>query len=95
MSPPSGSPNTPSSRKVKVSQVLNQMDETELDLMNPEDLQRTYDRYVNKMGSHPSPDEECTHEQITALAVLGQSGAPLYVDLSVRSPPRLMRGRSA
>ena len=73
-------------RKVKASQVINQMNEAELEFLPDDELQQSYDRYQSKMGALPSPDQEFTTEQITCLSELKRIGATLYVDLGVWGP---------
>jgi len=80
-----GSPKA-SPRKVKASQVINQMDEADLSILDPAALKRSYEIFTAKMGALPSHDHECTAEQVSALHSLASSGAPLYVDLAVWGP---------
>ena len=76
----------PSPRKIKASQIINQMDEGEVDILDPKALKDSYEKYSALMGALPSPDQGCTAEQLSALAAIAKAGSPLYVDLAVWGP---------
>ena len=54
--------------------------------MDPVALKTAYNKFVSLTGDLPSPDHECTTEQLSALQALAKAGSPLYVDLAVWGP---------
>jgi len=68
--------------------------ESEVEIMNSNDVTAAYEEYNKKLGSGivgappvmPHPDEELTIEQLTALRALVASDAPPSVDFSVWRP---------
>lgn len=76
-----------SSKKIKVSQVMDQMDDTELDLLPQSELDLAFRVYVERMGSEPLKEHEPSPEQITAMfnKVVTLGDAP-YADFSVLTP---------
>jgi hypothetical protein len=75
------------SKKTKVSNVADQSDETEVDLMSQAELDQAYVYHVEVTGADPPPEAEPTPEQITVLRckVVTRGEAP-YADFSVLTP---------
>ena len=84
--PQPAAPSTSNARKVKMSQVINQADEEEVEMMTSQQVTAAYDNYVNKTGGFPPEDEELSAEQITTLDALYKSGRAPYTDFSVWGP---------
>ena len=74
-------------RKVKVSQIADQLDDTELEMIGPELLDEAFRTYRQRMGAEPMKESEPSPEQITVLhhRVIAQGLAP-YADFSVLTP---------
>ena len=74
-------------RKVKVSQISDQLDDTELELLGQDALDEAFRTYRTRMGAEPMKEAEPTAEQITVLRskVVCQGSAP-YADFSVLTP---------
>jgi hypothetical protein len=62
-----GSKIPPNVRKVKVSQVADQLDDTELEVMDQAVLDVAFNHYRSRMGSEPLKESEPTAEQVTVL----------------------------
>ncbi|CAE7036982.1 unnamed protein product [Symbiodinium sp. CCMP2592] len=65
-----GSPSTTSTvgeRKIKMNGVLDQGDDSEFTLDDAKVTMLAYERYVNLMGGPPSPEQEPTAEQLSAM----------------------------
>ena len=75
-----------SGRKVKMTQVADQMCEDEHEVLDPVRVKEAYDRYQAKTGDYPAPDEELTAEQLTCLAARFRLQQPPYVDFGVWGP---------
>ena len=84
--PQPAAPTTNNGRKVKMSHVINQADEEEIDMMTAQEVTEAYDRYVKKTGGFPPEDEELSAEQISTLSALYQSGRAPYTDFAVWGP---------
>ena len=82
-----GSKIPPNVRKVKVSQVADQLDDTELEVMDQAVLDAAFNHYRSRMGSEPLKESEPTAEQVTVLysRVVTHNGSP-YADFSVLTP---------
>ena len=78
---------TPSpKRKVKLSAVINQTDDMEVDILDEVAITDAYARYSKKIGAAPPPDQELSSEQLTTLHALFQSGRAPYTDMAVWGP---------
>ena len=78
---------TPSpKRKVKLSSVINQTDDMEVDILDEVAITDAYARYSKKIGAAPAPDQELSSEQLTTLHALFQSGRAPYTDMAVWGP---------
>ena len=73
---PSSSPSTlataptttsPGERKIKMNGVLDQGDDSEFTLDDTKVTMMAYERYVNLMGGPPTPEQEPTVEQLSAM----------------------------
>jgi len=62
-----GSKIPPNVRKVNVSQVADQLDDTELEVMDQAVLDAAFNHYRSRMGSEPLKESEPTAEQVTVL----------------------------
>ena len=80
-------------KKVKMNLVADQVYDQEIPCLSDSDITTLYENYTDAFGDMPTPDEEITVEQLTALDALVKSGAPPYVDFAVWGPHgyRLMR----
>ena len=81
-------PAGPLPRKVKLSYVVRQGDDTEIDLMTEDLIRRGYARWETLfgVGSRPSQDAEVTDAQLTALNHLARSESNIYVDFALWGP---------
>ena len=73
-------------RKVKLSAVINQTDDMEVDILDDLAITAAYARYSKKIGAAPPPDQELSSEQLTTLHALFQSGRAPYTDMAVWGP---------
>ena len=75
-------------RKVKLSQVLSQLDETEVDIISEAEQIKMYSRYevLYGRGQRPSARHEPTVEQLSGLKALTDGGQAPYVDFAVFQP---------
>eukprot|EP00435_Cladocopium_sp_Y103_P045514 s2395_g13.t1 len=75
-------------RKVKLTSVSSQVDDTEIKLLSEADLVAMYTEYerVYGAGERPSKDCEPTAEQISAIVHLLDSGLPPFADFAVFGP---------
>lgn len=82
-------------RKLKMSAVASQIDESEFELAPETVLMQCYKRYesVYGKGERPSQDQEPTPEQVSAVMAILNRGSPPYVDFGVWGPHghRIMR----
>ena len=76
-----------SAKKVKTSSVLDQLDESEIELLSKAQLDEAFNNYQDITGAEPMPDAEPTPEQIAAIhaKVIVRGEAP-YADFSVLTP---------
>ncbi|CAL1133522.1 unnamed protein product [Cladocopium goreaui] len=76
----SGSAMTSAQKKVKLSQVLDQVDETETPLLGRADMDQAF-------ANHPNHESEPTPEQIASMYQrVVQLGEPPYADFSILTP---------
>ena len=68
-SSPATAPTTtsPGERKIKMNGVLDQGDDSEFTLDDTKVTMMAYERYVNLMGGSPTPEQEPTAEQLSAM----------------------------
>ena len=85
---PSSSSNVPAGpKKVKVAQIADQLDDTELELIDKKVSDQAYQNYRAMVGADPPVDAEPTPEQITVLYnKIITRGDALYADFSVLTP---------
>ena len=78
---------SPGRKKVKANAVIDQMDESEIDILNQSELDEAYQNHVALTGWDPPAEAEPTPEQIAALKtkVVIRGEAP-YADFSVLTP---------
>ena len=74
-------------QKVKVSQVADQLDDIELEVISKTDIDETYNQYLSVMGADPVKEAEPSVEQITVMhnRIVTRGAAP-YGDFSVLTP---------
>ena len=79
---------TVASRKIRLNQVINQIDDTEVTIMDDVSVLQCYARYeiIFGVGKSPAPEADVTSEQLTALRHAVISGQCPYVDLAVWGP---------
>ena len=77
---------TSNARKVKMSHVINQADEEEVDILDQAAINAAYQKYVDKTGGYPPEDEELSAEQLTTLHSLFKSNRVPYTDMAVWGP---------
>lgn len=89
-----------STKKVKSSAVLDQMDDTEIDLMTRQEIDQAHLWHIDMTGAEPAEEAEPTPEQLAALRdrVVTRREAP-YADFSILTPhgrtmQRQMKARS-
>ena len=74
-------------KKVKVSSVTDQMDDSEIDLMTRLEFDQAHLWHIDMTGAEPSDDSEPTGEQITALRDrIVRRGESPYADFSILTP---------
>eukprot|EP00913_Durusdinium_trenchii_P011626 g10919.t1 len=73
-------------RTLKFTQVLDQGDDGEFEVLNEEDKMVLLQRYVNTTGAMPAEEEEPTIEQLSALKKKLALGKPPYCDFGVFVP---------
>ena len=90
LAPVTATPSPPaagsSTRKVKMSHVINQVDEEEVDSMSAAQVANAYRAYKTQLGGLPPDDEELLAEQLTTLSALFGSGRAPYVDMAIWGP---------
>ena len=84
-SPPPAAMQAPK-RRVKLSTIINQTDDLEVDILDDAAITAAYARYTRKIGAAPPPDQELSAEQLTVLHRLFQSGRAPYTDMAVWGP---------
>ena len=73
-------------RKVKLSSVINQIDDFEIEILDENTIQAAYARYSTRFGAFPHPDHELSTEQLSTLHSLFTSGRAPYTDMAVWGP---------
>eukprot|EP00435_Cladocopium_sp_Y103_P069983 s60_g34.t1 len=75
-------------RKVKLTQVLSQLDETEVDVITEAEQIRMYARFETLFGKgqRPLPQQEPTIEQLSGLKSLVESGQAPFADFAIFQP---------
>lgn len=76
----------PDVKKVKISAVLDQGDDSEVALLTPAKLAEAYAAFEQVNGGPPAEAEELTLRQVSALHSLFASGGAPYVDFSIWGP---------
>eukprot|EP00435_Cladocopium_sp_Y103_P067260 s724_g29.t1 len=88
--PPTPVPAVPaaSPRKVKMTAVASQIDDTEVSLMEESELVKLYKEYEKVYGPNERPpkDSEPTSEQISAISHLLDNGLPPFADFAIFGP---------
>ena len=80
--------------KVKLSLTVDQTMDREVPKISEEKISEAYTRYKLKLGTLPSPGDEPTEDQLTAVDHLLNAGVPPYVDFSIFGPfPLRLRKR--
>ena len=76
------------SRKVRLSQVLSQVDDTEIDVLSESTLLQMYARYETVFGRdcRPPIDRDPTAEQVSGIHSLVSTGRTPYCDFAVFGP---------
>ena len=79
---------TSPTKKVKLSSILSQVDDTELMVDSEADIVKCYARFENVYGQGERPAKDCepTAEQITGLRFLCEQNSPPYADFAVFGP---------
>ena len=74
-------------KKIKVNQILDHMDVSELDILPQRHLDEAFQLFRSRMGSDPLKEHEPSPEQIAAMynKVVVQGDSP-YADFSVLTP---------
>ena len=87
-SPAAFSVPSPGVRKIKLSHVLSQGDDTECEVASETLMAAGFGRWesIFGIGTRPSPDADCTLEQLSAVDFLFKSGAVPYVDYAIWGP---------
>ena len=82
--PPVGPPPVvPMTSKIKMSTIVDQANDNEVQIMPQLQVSEAYDTYRAKLGDFPRPEEDVTPEQLSGLHELYKSKSALYVDLAV------------
>lgn len=83
-----GSLSSTATRRIKMSAIISQVDESEVFMMEEKKVIKCYARYeaVFGAGERPAKDCEPTTEQISCVAHLLSQGQPPYTDFSIFGP---------
>ena len=73
-------------RRVKLSSVINQSDDPEVDILDDAAIQQAYANYRKRIGALPPADQELSSEQLSSLHSLFASGRAPYCDMAVWGP---------
>eukprot|EP00435_Cladocopium_sp_Y103_P055167 s446_g18.t1 len=75
-------------RKVKLSSILSQIDDSEILVAEEKEILKCYQRYETVFGSGERPPKDCepTAEQLSGLIHVMSVGQPPYTDFSVFGP---------
>ena len=86
-SSPATAPTSSSVKKVKISTVLDQVDESEAPMLGRTELDRAYANHIAITGSEPNHESEPTPEQIASMYQrVVQLGEAPYADFSILTP---------
>eukprot|EP00435_Cladocopium_sp_Y103_P048512 s1251_g14.t1 len=79
---------TPQGRKIKLSSIISQVDDSEVMVAEEKEIIKCYARYESVFGSGERPAKDCepTAEQLSGLIHLTTTGQPPYADFSVFGP---------
>ncbi|CAE8626925.1 unnamed protein product [Polarella glacialis] len=77
---------TPAAKKVKLTHVLSQTNDCEVDLFGNRELLKFFENFRTVMGDDPQTEREPTHEQITAIGTLISEGTNPYADFAIWGP---------
>ena len=72
--------------KVKISTILDQRSEAEVERLGIEEVNKLFDEYRKRRGALPHPDVEPTVEQISAMRQVLRQGVVPYTDFAVFGP---------
>ena len=84
---------SPSPRKLKLSAIVDQTLDAEVQALDQTEVSNMYQAYQAKYGASPSPESEPTADQLAAVRQLVSSGASPYIDMAVYGPQGLRRLR--
>ena len=76
----------PAQKVVKMSEVIDQTNDTPIVPLSGPHIRQLYTDYENKMGLEPNPDAEPSNDQLSALWMLLAAGLIPYADFSVWGP---------
>eukprot|EP00971_Amphidinium_carterae_P349963 6491318-Amphidinium_carterae.1 len=76
----------PAVKRIKLSQVLDQNREDEIAPLKNAEVVTAYARYVEVMGSDPSPDETPTSEQLASIKHVVSLSCPPFADFAIFVP---------
>lgn len=81
-------PSSTTLRKVKMNQVLSQLDETEVEIISSAEQIRMFARYETLYGKQqrPHPNQEPSIEQLSGLKALVEGGQCPYADFAIFQP---------
>ena len=82
-------PSTSGTKKITMSQVINQADDDEIEPMDQTQVHQAYANYHTRTGGFPPEDEELSAEQLATLNSVYQSGRTPYTDMSIWGPYQL------
>eukprot|EP00435_Cladocopium_sp_Y103_P074262 s25_g47.t1 len=76
------------SRKIKLSSIISQIDDSEVMVAEEKDILKCYSRYESVFGAGERPAKDCepTAEQLSCLIHIISTGQPPYTDFSVFGP---------
>ena len=84
---PMPAPATPAEKRIKVSSVTDQMDDSEVSLMSRTELDQAHLNHIEMTGAEPADEAEPTGEQISALRDrIVKRGESPYADFSIPTP---------
>eukprot|EP00434_Breviolum_minutum_P038994 symbB.v1.2.034605.t1/scaffold4499.1/size38882/7 len=91
--PPAPIAGTGTSRKPKMSAIVDQTLNAEVQPLEHAEVTNMYQSYQAKYGAAPSPESEPTADQLAAVRQLVSSGSSPYIDMAVYGPQGLRRLR--
>ena len=80
-------------RKLKMSAIVDQTLDAEVQPLEHAEVTNMYQSYQAKYGAAPSPESEPTADQLAAVRQLVSSGSSPYIDMAVYGPQGLRRLR--